>query len=264
MTIFALKRRIPSPARTHWHGAVYAYSTINYGNKTYLEKRTTQHSATGSTTGSRPADTGNRLIFSSTTILTNKASQDMSKRKQVVTFEAVRDKIVKVRGQQVILDYAVADLYGVETREINQAVKNNPNKFPKGWLLELNSQESAALRSNILMLEQGSGKGRYSKHNYKAFTERGLYMLATILKGEKATETTIAIVETFAKLRELSNTLGEMIKNPDEYQQKSLMQKSNDIMETLFGDALATDETETEIELNFAVLKLKHTIKRKK
>ena len=57
-------------------------------------------------------------------------------------------------------------------------------------------------------------------------------MLATILKGDRAAETTIAIVDTFAKLRELSNTLGEMIKNPDEYQQKSLMQKSNDIMKT--------------------------------
>ena len=194
----------------------------------------------------------------------NKTTHNMSKRKQIVTFEAVRDKIIEIRGQQVILDYNVAELYGVETREINQAVKNNPNKFPKGWLLELNNQESATLRSKILMLEEVGGKGRYSKRNYKAFTERGLYMLATILKGDRATETTIAIVDTFAKLRELSNTLGEMIKNPDEYQQKSLMQKSNDIMETLFGDALATDETETEIELNFAVLKLKHTIKRKK
>ena len=188
----------------------------------------------------------------------------MDKTKQTVTFEAVRDKIVKVRGQQVILDFAVAELYGVETREINQAVRNNPNKFPKGWLLELNNQESAALRSKILMLEEGSGRGKHSKHNYKAFTERGLYMLATILKGERALKTTIAIIDTFAKLRELSNTLSEMIKNPDEYQQKSLMQKSNDIMETLFGDALSTGETETEIELNFAVLKLKHTIKRKK
>lgn len=193
-----------------------------------------------------------------------KSTQDIDKKRQVVTFEAVRDKIVVIRGQQVILDFAVADLYGVETREVNQAVKNNPNKFPKGWLLELTDQESSVLRSKILMLEGGSGKGRHSKHNYKAFTERGLYMLATILKGERATETTIAIVDTFSKLRELTNTLGEMIKNPDEYQQKSLMQKSNAIMETLFGDALATDETETEIELNFAVLKLKHTIKRKK
>lgn len=89
-------------------------------------------------------------------------------------------------------------------------------------------------------------------------------MLATILKGARATDTTIAIVDAFAKLRELARTIGEMTKNPDEYQQKSLMQKSGEIMENLFGDALSTSETETEIELNFAVLKLKHTVKRKK
>ena len=78
----------------------------------------------------------------------------MNKKNKMVTFEAVRDKIVEVRGQQVILDFSVAELYGVETREINQAVKNNPNKFPKGWLLELNNQESATLRSKILMLDK--------------------------------------------------------------------------------------------------------------
>lgn len=188
----------------------------------------------------------------------------MNKKNKIVTFEAVREKIIEVRGQQAILDFAVAELYGVETREINQAVRNNPQKFPKGWLIELDNKETAVLRSKILMLEPNSGKGKYTKHNYKAFTERGLYMLATILKGDKAIQTTIAIVDTFAKLRELSRTLSEMAKNPDEYQQKSLMQKSGAIMDTLFGDALATDETETEIELNFAVLKLKHTIKRKK
>ena len=68
---------------------------------------------------------------------------------KMITFEAVRDKIELVRGEQVILDYAVAELYGVETREINQAVKNNPRKFPEGWMFELDNQETAALRSKI-------------------------------------------------------------------------------------------------------------------
>ena len=89
----------------------------------------------------------------------------------------------------------------------------------------------------------------------KAFTEKGLYMLATIMKSDRATQTTIAIIEAFAKLRELSRTIGEMSANPDEFKQKTLMQKSEDMQ---------TTDTETEIELNFAVLKLKHTIKRKK
>lgn len=183
---------------------------------------------------------------------------------KIVTSEQVRDKIVNIRGQQVIPDFAVAALYGVETREINQAVKNNPRKFPKGWLLVLDNQESAFLRSKFLMLDNKTGRGNYSKHNYKAFTERGIYMLATILKGDRATDTTIVIIDTFAKLRELSQSIKEIANNPDKDQQKSLIQKSGVIMEDLFGEALSTSETETEIELNFAVLKLKHTIKRKK
>ena len=169
-----------------------------------------------------------------------------------------------IRGQQVIPDFAVAELYGVETREINQAVRNNPRKFPKGWLLELDNQESAFLRSKFLMLDNKTGRGNYSKHNYKAFTERGIYMLATILKGDRATDTTIVIIDTFAKLRELSQSIKEIASNPDQEKQNNLIQKSGEIIEDLLGDSLSTSETETEIELNFAVLKLKHKIKRKK
>ena len=204
------------------------------------------------------------------------------KKSNIVRFEDVRDRIVTIRGEEVILDFAVAELYGVETKRINEAVKNNPRKFPEGWVFELSKDESADLRSKILTanvtdnqevvplrsknstLENTSGRGKYSKHNYKAFTERGLYMLATILTSDQAIDTTLTIVDTFAKLRELQRTIGEMAKSPDEFQQKSLMQKSGEIVDDLFGDSFATNETETEIELNFAVLKLKHTIKRKK
>ena len=177
---------------------------------------------------------------------------------KLLRYQTVKDKIVHLREQDVILDFAVAELYGVETREINQAVKNNPGKFPEGYVFELDKQEFADLRSKNLIAN--SPKSRAIP---KAFTEKGLYMLATILKGERATETTIAIIEAFAKLRELSRTIGELSANPDQYTQKSLMQKSGEIMADLFGEDMQTSETETEIELNFAVLKLKHTIKRK-
>ena len=177
----------------------------------------------------------------------------------LVKFETVREKIVLLHGQSVILDFDVAQLYGVATREINQAVRNNPLKFPKGYVLDIDSKELADLRSNFLIAN--SPKSRVLP---KAFTEKGLYMLATILKGDKAIQTTIAIIEAFAKLRELSRTINEMSKNPDEYKQKSLMRRSSEIVDDLFGDDMETTGTETEIELNFAVLKLKHTIKRKK
>lgn len=100
-------------------------------------------------------------------------------KKHIIKFEDVRDRIVEVRGQRAILDFAVAELYGVETREINQAVRNNPEKFPKGYVFELDNQESAVLRSKLLILKPTSGSGKGSKYNFKAFTERGIYMLAT-------------------------------------------------------------------------------------
>lgn len=178
---------------------------------------------------------------------------------KMLPYQTVKDKIIHVREQDVMLDYIVAELYGVETREINQAVKNNPKKFPKGYVFELDRQEVTDLRSKNLIAISPK-----SRAYPKAFTEKGLYMLATILKGDRATETTIAIIEAYAKLRELSRTIGELSANPDKYAQKSLMQKSGEIMADLFGDDMQTNETETEIELNFAVLKLKHTIKRKR
>lgn len=81
----------------------------------------------------------------------------------MITFEEVKSKIIKLRDQDVILDFEVAALYGVETREINQAVRNNPDKFPEGYILELDKQESAVLRSKILTLKPHPGSGKTSK-----------------------------------------------------------------------------------------------------
>lgn len=181
---------------------------------------------------------------------------------ELISYQEVKKKIIRLREQDVILDSDVAALYGVETKRVNEAVKNNPEKFPDGYILALNDEEWLALRSKNSTLKP-TGRGEHSKYAPKAFTEKGLYMLATILKSPKATETTISIIEAFAKLRELSRTIGELSANPDKYAQKSLMEKSGEIMADLFGEDMQTSETETEIELNFAVLKLKHTIKRK-
>ncbi len=176
----------------------------------------------------------------------------------IIKFNLTKDYIIDLRGEKVILDSDVAALYGMETMRINEAVKNNPEKFPDGYIFQLSKKEKAKV---IEIFD--NPKLRFSPVLPKAFTEKGLYMLATILKGERATQTTIAIIEAFAKLRELSRTIGEMSANPDKFRQKSLMEKSGDIMADLFGEDLQTDETSTELELNFAVLKLKHTIKRK-
>ena len=89
-------------------------------------------------------------------------------------------------------------------------------------------------------------------------------MLATILKGERATQTTIAIVDTFAKMRELSRTVAELSQVTDESAKHSLMQKSGDIITDLLGDEMQTTDTETSIEITLALMKFKHTIKQKK
>ena len=99
-----------------------------------------------------------------------------------ITTKDVEARMLELRGQHVLLDRDVAELYGVETKRINEAVKNNPDKFPPRCIIYLDDEESAVLRSKLSTLEPSQGKGRYSKYNFKAFTERGLYMLATILK----------------------------------------------------------------------------------
>jgi hypothetical protein len=170
----------------------------------------------------------------------------------------IKDKIITIRGERVIIDCDVAELYGVETRDINKAVKNNPDKFPKGYVFEVDNKEFTGLR------------WKFSTTNLakirvlpKAVTEKGLYMLATILKSQQATQTTLSIIEAFAQLRELQRTVAELSEAPDEFQQKSLMQKGGEIIADLIGDELKTSDTETSFELNFAVLKFQHTIKRK-
>lgn len=175
--------------------------------------------------------------------------------------QIIKDKIITVREQQVILDSDVAELYGVETKRINEAVKNNPDKFPEGYIMQLTAEESKYLRSKISTLEPG--KGHYSKYAMRAFSEKGLYMLATILKSPVATETTIAIIETFAKVRELSRTIAELSDQSDPKQQKSMMQKSGELISDILSDDFQTVGTETTIEFNLSVLKVKHTVKKK-
>ena len=171
----------------------------------------------------------------------------------------VDSKIIEIRKIKVLLDTDVASLYGVETKEVNQAVKNNQDKFPKGYIITVNKEEKAELVKNFDQFNS-------LKHSYapiKAFTEKGLYMLATILKSPQATETTLAIIETFTKIRELTRTVSELGKKTAEEEKKPLMKKSGEIISEILGDSLSTSETETCFEINLAVMNIKHTVKRK-
>lgn len=169
----------------------------------------------------------------------------------------VEERIIVIRGRNVMLDSDVAELYGVETRDVNKSVKNNPDKFPEGYVFELSKEEFDGLRWKFSTANMAK-----TRVLPKVFTEKGLYMLATILKSPAAAQTTIAIVETFTKIRELSRTVGELSETTEDFKQKSLMQKGGEIIADLLGDDLKATDSETSIELNFAVLKFKHTVKR--
>lgn len=174
----------------------------------------------------------------------------------------VEEKIITLRNQQVILDCDVAELYGVETKRINEAVSNNPEKFPEGYIFELDNQEVTSLRSKILTLKN-VGRGQHTKYPPKAFTEKGLYMLATILKGERAERTTIDIIEAYAKLKELSRVIVELPqKEEDTIVQKQLLHRGGQLIEDLITDILPKQSTETSFELNLAMFKFRHSIRR--
>jgi hypothetical protein len=156
----------------------------------------------------------------------------------------------------------VAELYGVETKRINEAVKNNPDKFPDSYLFELTRKEWALLRSKFSTSIKG-GKVKLPT----AFTEKGLYMLATILKSQQATETTLAIIETFAKVKELGNVINQMQALPENSpKQKTMMEHTGDLMADLLipENELEVIGTETTYEMNFAIFKIKRTVKKGK
>jgi hypothetical protein len=176
-----------------------------------------------------------------------------------VNLEKIKNLIVEIGNEKVILDSDVAELYGVETKRINEAVKNNPEKFPKGYIIELSKSDWEPLKTKF----STSIKGGKIKLPH-AFTEKGLYMLATVLKSKIATKTTLAIIETFAKIRELSSNINELAGIKDEIKKNSLLKKSGEIIAEILDDNMKVTDTETSIEINFAVLKFKHLVKKKK
>lgn len=159
----------------------------------------------------------------------------------------------------MIIDADVADLYGVETKRINEAVSNNPEKFPDGYILELSKNEKNELVENF----DRFNRQKHSTAIPKAFTEKGLYMLATILKSPMAVETTIAIVEAYAKLKELARVITEVPQHEDDkVVQQSLVQRGGQLAAELLSDTLPIQSSETSVELNLAMFKFKHTVKR--
>ena len=113
--------------------------------------------------------------------------------------QLIQSKIHEIRGQKVMLDHDLAELYEVETKRLKEAVRRNINRFPDDFMFEITRDQYNSLRTQFATLE--TGRGKYSKYNPFAFTEQGVAMLASILNSPKAIEVNIQIVRAFVFIR---------------------------------------------------------------
>ena len=186
-----------------------------------------------------------------------------------IDIAAVQSRMLTIRNQQVLLDRDVAALYGVETKEINQAIRNNPGKFPEGFVFQLNEQEFMDWKSKILTSNLSAREIAVVKMGMRraphALTERGLYMLATILKGEVATRATLAIVNTYAKVRSMVRDMEALqTEKAGSPEQANMLTRAGHKLAELIGDNLSTVSRKTTIELNLALLKISHEVTERK
>src|SRR5262250_1213999 len=121
-----------------------------------------------------------------------------------VPVELVARRIYLIRGQRVMIDSDLAELYRVPTKRLNEAVKRNAGRFTGDFMFQLSSEEAGTLRSQIATLE--IGRGRYPKYPPYAFTELGVAMLSSVLRSERAVQMNITIMRAFVKLREILAT----------------------------------------------------------
>lgn len=171
---------------------------------------------------------------------------------QLVTQDQVKSKIVKIRNNNLLLDSDVAELYGVETKAINQAVKRNSEKFPDGYIIQLDSSEWHLLKSqNVTSINRG-GKVKLPT----AFAEKGLYMLATILKSPQAVKTTIAIIDTFAQFKEVTQAVYDLAETTDNSKKVKIFERSTDIVADLLDNELIVSQKETSFKLKLPFLEV--------
>ncbi|MFH1703551.1 MAG: ORF6N domain-containing protein [Nitrospirota bacterium] len=137
--------------------------------------------------------------------------------KALISVEMIEKKILMIRGKKVMLDSDLAELYKVETRTLIQAVKRNINRFPSDFMFQLNYQEVASLRSQIVISKTGRGGRRYQPY---VFTEQGVAMLSSVLNSERAIEVNIHIMRAFVKLREMIASHKDLAKRLYELEKK--------------------------------------------
>jgi len=120
--------------------------------------------------------------------------------KNMIPVERIERKIYLIRGNRVMLDSDLAEVYKVETKVLNQAVKRNLKRFPASYMFKVKKNEYNSLRSQFVTLENG-GRGKYAKYLPYAFTEHGVVMLSSVLNSERAIKISLIVVEAFVRLR---------------------------------------------------------------
>ena len=136
---------------------------------------------------------------------------------KAVVAEIIGSKILFIRGHKVMLDAALAELYGVETRTVTQAVKRNIGRFPADFMFQLKNQEVIALRSQSVTSKTGRGGRRYMPY---VFTEQGVAMLSSVLNSEQAIQVNIAIMRAFVRLKEMLSTNKELANKLSQLERK--------------------------------------------
>jgi hypothetical protein len=126
---------------------------------------------------------------------------------EAVLHERIKKRIHELRGKKVILDADLAELYGVETRALNQAVTRNIERFPEDFMFTLTFEEARASRSQNVIMKRGENV----KYPPRAFTEHGILMLSSVLRSETAIQVNIQIMRTFLKMREMIQGYRELI-----------------------------------------------------
>jgi len=161
-----------------------------------------------------------------------------------MNLQPIQDKIYDIRGYKVMLDFDLAERYGIETRVLKQSVRRNIERFPDDFMFELTRDEYNYLRSQIVILE--IGRGKYSKYLPFAFTEQGVAMLSTVLNSKTAIAMNINIMRAFVAVRHL-------VLNPPVNEVKELQNKFVELkqyIEDVFTDQNDINEdTRMQLEL---------------
>jgi len=131
----------------------------------------------------------------------------MKKRAQIVPATSVESRILTIRGQKVIIDSDLAEIYGVETSALNRAIKRNLTRFPTDFIFQLTREEVANLRCQIGISNKGRGGRRFLPY---AFTENGAVMAASVLNSPEAIRMSVFVVRAFVQMRELLTSSREL------------------------------------------------------